>query len=197
MLDENDMAIQTMRSAAFVHPGERLTCLGCHEPKSESYAVKSGPPVAFRRAPSRLEPECGPVEPVSFHRQIEPIFQQRCVTCHAKERKGPQSMGYGDLREAVFFFGGGFLGHTLDKAHGGSRSIPGRCGAAASRIGQALLTQAHRAAVPEAERHRVALWLDANAPRYGAYHDTAAQERGERVWPLLDVDPAAPLASAD
>jgi hypothetical protein len=32
-LDERGMAIQSMRSATYVHPGEQLTCLGCHEPK--------------------------------------------------------------------------------------------------------------------------------------------------------------------
>ena len=60
-----------------------------------------------------------------------------------------------------------------------------------------MLSPVHRKAVPESERHRVALWLDANAPRYGSYHDTAAQERGELVWPLLDVDPSNPLANVE
>ena len=197
VLDGNDMAIQTMRSTAFVHPGERLTCLGCHETKNESYMVKNEQPMAFRRAPSKLEPECGPVEPVSFHRQIEPILRDRCVACHVKEKKGPQKMSYGDLREFAFFFGGGFLGHTMDKTHGGSRSIPGRCGAAASRLGRALLTPEHQKAVPQAERHRLVLWLDANSLRYSSFHDTEAQERGEPVWPLLDVDPLNPLENAE
>ncbi|MDX9975254.1 MAG: LamG-like jellyroll fold domain-containing protein [FCB group bacterium] len=197
VLDGNHMAIQTMRSTAFVHPGERLTCLGCHEPKSASYAPKTVQPLAFRRPPSKLEPECGPVEPVSFHRHIKPVLRNRCVACHRKEGKGPQKMGFGDLRAYAFHFSGGFGGATKQKDHGGSRSIPGRCGAAASRIGRALLTTEHRAAVPEPERHHIFLWLDANAPRYGAYHDTERQERGELVWPLLDVDPAYPLANAE
>ncbi len=197
VLDENDMAIQTMRSTAFVHPGERLTCLGCHETKNESYVVKNEQPIAFRRVPSKLEPECGPVEPISFHRQIEPILRDRCVACHVKENKGLRKMSYDDLREFAFFFGGGFLGHTMDKKHGGSRSIPGRCGAAASRLGKALLTPEHQKAIPQAERHRLILWLDANSLRYSSFHDTVAQERGELVWPLLDVDPLNPLANAE
>jgi len=197
VLDENSMAIQTMRSTAFVHPGERLTCLGCHEPKNESYGVKGEQPLAFRKKPARLEPECGPVEPVSFHRQVEPILKGRCLACHQKEGKGPQAVDFESLREYVFRFSGGMFGSTVKKEYGGSRSIPGRCGAAASRLGRALLTPAHRKAVPEEERHRIVLWLDANAPRYGAFHDTAAQERGELVWPLLDVHPANPLANVE
>ncbi len=197
VLDENNMAIQTMRSTAFVHPGERLTCLGCHESKHGCYAVKKEQPRAFQRAPSKLEPECGPIEPVNFYRLVAPILNNRCLTCHQKEKKGPQKMGYKELRDYAFHFGGGFGGNTMQKVYGGSRSIPGRCGVAASRIGKALLTSKHQKAVPEDERHRVILWLDANALQYSSYHDTAAQKRGELVWPLLDVDPAHPLANSD
>ena len=197
LVDENSMAIHSMRSATFAHPGERLTCMGCHEPKNESYSTETRQPLAFRRAASKLEPEGGAVEPVSFHRQVEPIMKSRCVVCHLKETKGPQKMGYADMREYAFYYAGGFCNTTVQKEHGGSRTMPGRFGAAASRIGQALLTPAHRAAIPEEERRRVILWLDANAPRYGAFHDVAAQERGELVWPLLDVEPSNPLANME
>lgn len=197
VLDQNGMAIQSMRSTAFVHPGERLTCLGCHESKSGNYSAQTEQPLAFRRKPSKLEPECGPVEPVNFHRLVEPIFKNRCLACHVKEGKGLQKMNYADLRDYAFHFAGGFAGSTLQKDHGGSRSIPGRFGAAASHIGKTLLTETHRKAVPEEERRRVILWLDANSLRYSAYHDTAAQERGECVWPLLDVDPENPLSNAE
>ncbi len=197
VLDEDYMAIQTMRSTAFVHPGERLTCVGCHEPKQKSYAVKRTPPLAFQRAPSKLEPECGPIEPVNFSRLVTPVFTQRCLPCHLEKGKGPQNMDYDSLRDYAFYFSGGFAGTTMHKDHGGSRSIPGRCGAAASRIGKALLTEAHRKAVPEEERRRIILWLDANSLRYSTYRDTAAQQRGALVWPLLDVDPANPLANSD
>ena len=33
LLDERGMAVQSMRSATYVHPGEQLSCLGCHEDK--------------------------------------------------------------------------------------------------------------------------------------------------------------------
>ena len=34
-LDEQGMAVQSMRSATYVHPGEQLTCQGCHERKHD------------------------------------------------------------------------------------------------------------------------------------------------------------------
>jgi cytochrome c553 len=193
VLDERFMAIQSMRSVAFVHPGEQLSCLGCHEDPHRA-SPPAAPPLAMRRAPSRLEPECGPVEPVSYHRQVRPILARTCVPCHAKEGKGPADMSYEALKEGWTFWFSGAMAWNMTTAysgiHGGSRTIPGRFGARASRIGQALLTPRHLAAVSGAERHQVILWLDCNSNRLGAYENEAAQLRGELVWPSLDVDPA-------
>ena len=192
VLDENYMAVQSMRSAAFVHAGEQLTCLGCHENTLQS-AQKDSVALAMRRAPSKLQPECGSIEPVSYYRQIKPIFDRSCVPCHTKEKKGPQDMSYEALREGyTFWFSGAmFTGMCAPEmgVHGGSRTMAGRFGARVSKIGQALLTEAHRKAVPEADRHQVIQWIDCNSLRLGSFIREAAQLKGELVWPCMDVDP--------
>ena len=189
VVDENGMAIQTMRTATYVHPGERLTCLGCHEPARAATPALAEQPLAFRGPPAKLQPE-GPLRgPVSYSLNVKPITERRCAACHRREGKGPQDMSFEGLRPYAYWFTGGFLGTAMTPLHGGSRSIPGRCGAAASKIGQALLTPAHRERVPEDERRAVFLWLDANAPRYTAFHDLPRQDTGEPVWPFLDCDP--------
>jgi hypothetical protein len=196
VLDDQFMAIQSMRSAAFVHPGEQLTCLGCHENPARAAAAPGASPLALRRAPSRIQPECGPLEPVSYYRQIRPIFERSCVPCHVKEKQEPRDMSYEALREGWTFWFSGGMAWTMNTAysgvHGGSRTIPGHFGARASRIGRALLTPRHRAAVAEADRHRVILWLDCNSLRLTAFENEPAQMRGELVWPALDVDPRNP-----
>lgn len=197
VLDENNMAIQTMRSAAFVHPGEQLTCLGCHEPKNESYSTSKEQPLAFRRKPAVLEKECGLREPISYNRQIKPIVENRCAKCHIEEKKGPQDMSFAALRPYVQYFSGGFAGKTMVKNSGGSRSIPGRCGAGASKLAQMLLQEPHLKRTHAEDRHLIYLWLDANAPRYGAYHELERQEKGELVWPLIDTDPNDPLRNLE
>ncbi len=188
ILDENDMAIQTMRAVAFVHPGERLVCTGCHEP-TQSTVPNVPQAKAFRRPPSKLEPEIGPVEPVSFYRTVKPVFEKSCVGCHETQQAGPVKMEFADLKPYVFFYAGGMLGTTVRSGEsGGSRSIPGSVGAANSRLGRALFDAAHRDVVSAEDRRRIILWLDANAPRLGAFVDEAAQQRGELVWPVLDND---------
>jgi hypothetical protein len=190
-LDEHYMAVQSMRSVAYVHPGEQLTCQGCHEHPQRT-VESSRRPLAQRRAPSRLQPEIGPIEPVSYYRTVKPVFERSCLPCHREQAKGPEDMSYEALEPYVFYFAGGMSRTTTKPLHGGSRTIPGRFGARACRMGQALLDDNHRGKVSEEDYRRVVLWLDSNSQRLGAFQDVEQQIAGELVWPTLDVDPANP-----
>jgi Concanavalin A-like lectin/glucanases superfamily/Hydrazine synthase alpha subunit middle domain/WD40-like Beta Propeller Repeat len=190
VLDGNHMAVQSMRSVAFVHPGERLTCQGCHEDKAKAPALVA-PPRALARAPSKLTPEIGPIEPISYYRTVKPVLERSCLPCHQREGKEPLDWSYEALEPYVFYFAGGMSGTTIKPIHGGSRTIPGRFGARASRMGQALLNETHRATVSPEDYRKVVLWLDSNSLRLGAYDDEESQLRGELVWPTLDVDPGS------
>ena len=75
------------------------------------------------------------------------------------------------------------------------RTIPDRFGARNSRMGKALL-ETHQDRITKEEFRRVVLWLDSNSLRLGAFYDEEKQERGEVVWPKLDVDPKNPLGGA-
>ncbi len=191
-LDENFMAVQSMRSSAFVHPGEQLSCMGCHE-NTHQAAQRKEPPLALRRPPSKLAPECGPVEPVSYYRQIKPIFDTTCLPCHKEKNKGLQDMRYENLKEEYTFWFSGAMFTDMTTAysgvHGGSRTIPGRFGARASKIGQTLMHESHRTAVSGEDRHKIIQWLDCNSLRLGSFIREAAQLKGELVWPAMDVDP--------
>ena len=187
-LDEKFQAVATMRAVAFVHPGEKLVCTGCHEPVNESVRTENKLPRAFAKAPAKLQPECGPVEPVNFYRLIAPEIAQSCIPCHLEKKKGPQEITYESLRPYVYSFAGGMRGAVMHPEAGGSRSIPGRFGTALSKIITVLDDENHRDAVSSETRHKFVLWIDANAPRYGAFRDPQKQERGELVWPILDVE---------
>ena len=187
-LDEHGMAIQTMRAVAFLHPGEQLLCTGCHEPTNETVTNTSNAR-AFRRPPSTLQPEIGAIEPVSFYRTVKPVFDNNCIGCHQEQRAGLVNMDFADLKPYVFYFAGGMFGTTMTSGEaGGSRSIPSNFGAANSRLGQVLLDENHREHVSMEDRRRVFLWLDANAPRLGAFVDEEAQKRGELVFPVMDKE---------
>ncbi len=194
LLDEKGMAVQSMRSVTYVHPGEQLTCVGCHEDKWKAPPIGSSTQ-ALQRDPSKIAPEVGGVEPVNFYRLVKPVFDSKCVGCHTQNGRGPRDMSYRALEPYAFYFTGG--GDNFVPYHGGSRTTPGKFGSQYARMGKAMLSPTHVQAradgkFTEEDMRRVTLWLDCNSDEFGTYYDINRQRRGELVWPRLDVDPQDP-----
>jgi hypothetical protein len=103
-------------------------------------------------------------------------------------------MRYDGLKQYAFYFSGAHMNNyaNLNMTGMGSRSIPGLVGAHYSRMGRALLQDHRGKRISDEDYRRVCLWLDLNSPRLGAFNDVDRQERGELVWPDLDVDPNNP-----
>jgi hypothetical protein len=196
LLDENGMAVQSMRSGTYVHPGEQMSCVGCHESKWEAPPMTPNP-LAVRRPASLIKPELEgmpglePVEPVNFHRLVKPVFEEKCVPCH--NLQGGPGIDYQDLEDYAF----GFTGYwDLPQPRiSGSRTLPGAFGALASRLySEGYLDSSHYdVSLTPYELRRITLWLDLNSNELGAYVNQDAQRRGELIWPDLDVDPDNPL----
>jgi len=197
-LDEQGMAVQSMRSVTYVHPGERLTCQGCHEPKRSPPKQASGMPLALCRTPSKIRPDVDGSNPFNFPRLVQPVLDRNCVECHRKEKKAPDLSGavergftrsYNSLAAKYGFYFHSVKGSIKTGVHGGSRTIPGKFGALASRLMQVIEGEKHRQRglrLSVEDRHRIALWLDCNSEFYGAYENTDAQARGEVVRPTLE-----------
>lgn len=166
VLDENHMAIHSMRSATYLHKGERLMCLGCHENKWKAIPPYELP-LAFDRPPSDIEPEIEDNrQPFDYTHLVEPVFTTTCLPCHHDTGRGLMTMTYESLRSYAFYYDNGE--NTLTQPdHGGSRSVPGRVGAHASVMGRKLL-RSHTSRLTDEEWNRVMLWLDNNSPGSGA-----------------------------
>ncbi len=197
-LDANGMAIQSMRSATYVHPGETLTCQGCHEPKNQPKPNFGSPPLALRRAPSAIAADVDGSWPLSFPRLVQPVLDSKCVTCHQKVKNCPldgavngqqsPSHAYSSLVRYTNWCGG--KQGTFNKAFtvgGGGRCIPEQFGAKASKLFTTVLDKDHyQVKLTAEERHRIALWIDGNVNFYGAYENTEAQCKGQLVKPSLE-----------
>jgi len=195
LLDENGMAVQSMRSLTYVHAGEQMNCVGCHENKLESPFMNASP-LAMQRHPSPIKPEVADQYPFGFHRHVKPIFERNCISCHKDEDVQPQKMNYRDLEAYVFYFGHGYR----NPLHGGLRTAPGKFGAAYSRMGKALLNETHQQAIRDGkftdeDIRKIVVWLDLNSNEFYAFHDIEKQRNGEVVWPKLDVDPRNPVGT--
>ncbi|MCX5648291.1 MAG: hypothetical protein NTX40_04230 [Planctomycetota bacterium] len=198
LLDEKGMAVHSMRSATYVHPGEHLSCAGCHDNKWKAVQPYSRP-AALRRPPSRLMPEVDSgAMPYNFVQLVkQPVFDKECVPCHKQHPKAPD-MSYASLAQydRAFSYPGESGLNVLGV--GGSRTTPGRFGAHASGIMKALTTKPqHKDLKLSADQwRRITLWLDLNSNEIGWIGNDrsqiAAQKRGEALWPPIDVDPSHP-----
>ncbi|MDR3340939.1 MAG: hypothetical protein LBT25_12785, partial [Candidatus Symbiothrix sp.] len=89
LLDENQRALQTMRSFTGVQPGEARGCLGCHE--SHTRTMKSNQMgLALKRKPSSIVPVPWKDISVSYERYVQPALDQHCAKCHGN----PDSKAY-------------------------------------------------------------------------------------------------------
>lgn len=186
-LDENYMAVHSMRSVTYVHPSENLSCAGCHEDRWQ--AVPPPPnPIAYQSSPATLEPELGAMEPATYHRLVKDVFMETCLPCHQEKDKGIQDFSYPALQPYAHYYDGGGNGHINRREIGGSRTIPGYYGAAHSKMGKKLL-ESHKERITREEFHRVVMWLDLMSNEFVTSKYTDREAEGELVWPSLDVDP--------
>ncbi len=200
-LDENGLAVQSMRSSTYLQANETLTCQGCHEPKhSVPKAVAPSPmPLAHSRAPDRPTPDVDGTNPFSYPRLVQPVLDKNCVGCHEKSAKDPKvAVKPPDLSNKLVAKGRNkwyASYHSLAPEYGfwkygdSWRTTPGKFGARASKLYPLLTTGSHKDRVklsPE-ELHRLTLWLDSCSVFYGVYEKEGgeAQLRGEVVQPTL------------
>jgi cytochrome c553 len=193
---EDGMAVQSMRSVAYVQPGETLTCGGCHEPRGS--APPNAAPLAAQRAPSAILPGPDGSMPFSYPRLVQPILDKHCVRCHGgadakggirltgafTPKSGQHSESYQTLATRKFV-------HWFDSINGGEwvpRTYPGQFGARASRLIDLLRKGHYDAKLSAEELERLSLWIDLNVPFYGVYEpaQVAEQRRGGGV-PLAAI----------
>jgi len=195
-LDAQGMAVQSMRSGTYVHPGERLTCQGCHEQKLRTPVHYRKARLALQRPASKIRPDVDGSNPFSYVRLVQPVLDRNCVACH-KEKKALDLAGgiekkYGWTRSYTNLAGKyGFYFHVRNGSiktgvHGGSRTIAGKFGARASKLLAYMDERHYDVKLSPEDTHRLTLWLDCNSEFYGSYENTQAQARGEVVWPSLN-----------
>jgi hypothetical protein len=195
LIDQNGIAVQGMRSITYVHPGEQLACLGCHESKQHAPPRNTTTPLAMRRKPSKITPEVGSLEPLNFHRLVKPVLEKKCVGCHKEKNKAPD-MSYKSLQDYAFYLVGGkpTSGRWLTiPKHGGSRSVPGKHGAYGAPLLKYLDATHYDVELTKEQRRRITMWLDCNSNELGAYKNEDAQRKGKLVWPVFDLDQNNPM----
>ncbi len=99
LLDENYNLIQSMRSWSTLMPGETFSCVGCHENSGKAPLPTGGITQGLKKGVQKLQPEewmkehgeesydPADAEGFSYLEVIQPILDERCITCHTNLQK--------------------------------------------------------------------------------------------------------------
>ncbi|MBI5397318.1 MAG: PD40 domain-containing protein [Verrucomicrobia bacterium] len=192
-LDERGQAVQTMRSVTYLQPGERVSCVGCHEHRANTPSSRRVA-IAMSRPPSTIAPGPDGSKPLSYPILVQPVLNKHCVSCHSGpqpegklaltgEPQGRYSASYNALAGRVSFSAWGGKPGDFRVVNSEPMSQPDFFGARGSPLMKMLMKGHHDVALTAEDMERLVTWMDANALFYGTFDvaDQARQQRGERI----------------
>lgn len=171
-LDENDLSVKRMHSFTTVMPGEVTGCVGCHEPRTTTPDPGGLPEIVRKgRKPTPIQPFDGFPDVLDFTRDIQPILDQHCVSCHGPQvREGGVLLG-GDLGPVWSHGYFSLLAHlqVADGRNGLGNYAPRSIGSSASPLLTKLNGGHHDVAASPDQWRTVWLWIESGAPFAGSY----------------------------
>ncbi|MBM4031518.1 MAG: hypothetical protein FJ291_06985, partial [Planctomycetes bacterium] len=169
-LDERGLAVQSMRSATYLLPGETLSCQGCHETQGRAPDASRGAPLALRREPSKLTPDVDGSNPFSYPRLVQPVLDRNCVPCHTKNKdKGAPNLGKEPLARNWYASYNTLVRHGYTTYKDAYRTTPGQFGARGSKLFAMLEKGHHDLKLSAEDLRRLTLWLDCVSMFYGVF----------------------------
>ena len=176
-----------MGSTTQIMPGERQSCVGCHEPRDAVGELRNR--AALRREPSEIAPPpWGKPGPVDFVKHIQPIFDKHCARCHS----GPTPKAGIDLSgDKTRYFNMAYdhltekrLVHYIYINRGLTDNfVPMATGSHCSKLIKHLEAGHNDIKLDDNSRRRLYAWIEANAPYYGTYDNTRPGTPGSRdLW---------------
>ncbi len=178
-LDKRGMAVQTMRTTTHVQPGQKLSCIGCHESRFESPPVKTA--LASLREPSKISAGPEGSWPLRFDRLVQPVLEQNCVRCHNPKADDAKAAKF-DLTprrayQSIIHYGKPSLNDHVGARYGQGRSLEGACAASQSHFLKTITGPKghHDVKLSAADLERLIIWMDTSAQKLGSFSED--QER--------------------
>jgi hypothetical protein len=174
VLDKDFNELQRMRSVVQLQPGERRSCIGCHEDRRQAPLVRPG--IALRREPSRLDEPPWGAGPFSYEKAVQPVWDAKCVRCHnAQDEQGIDLTGTLDLDRIpasyktvirngwVHYLPWGYQAGVPSKAE------PLTFGSLKSKLWKVLDAGHYDVKLSTEEMRAVKCWTDLNCPLWPDY----------------------------
>lgn len=171
-LDGEGKMVQSMRSGAYVQPGERYGCVGCHENRTGGAAPAEGRPAAMARPPDKMNGWHGPARLFSYQKEVQPVFTRHCAACHDYGKPAAAKLNLSGGRDVYFCTSYVDLWATgaIRCVGGGPAEIRPALswGSHASKLTDKLDGHGGAKLSPE-EKDRIITWMDLNAVYYPSY----------------------------
>jgi hypothetical protein len=174
LLDAEYNELQRMRSVIQLQPGERRSCIGCHEDRHSS------PPRAIAAAllqpPRNLEPPPWGAQAFDYQRLVQPVLNAHCVRCHDGSQPGRSDLrGTFDAARVPASYrtliAGGWV-HYFDFTYGMRhfKAEPLSFGTLRSRLWTVLADKHHQeVSLDKAGMRTIKAWIDLNCPLWPDY----------------------------
>ncbi len=83
VIDSRGRALQTTRTWDTLRPGEHKSCKGCHDKSTPTHdQLPDVPTMAIKHGAQKLQPFYGETRGFSFNKEVQPILDKNCVSCH-------------------------------------------------------------------------------------------------------------------
>ena len=174
LLDGEYNELQRMRSVIQLQPGERRSCIGCHDNRHSSPPPAAT--LALTQPPQTLQPPPWGTDPFDYQQVVQPVLNNHCVRCHDGRESGPSDLrgtldagrvpaSYRSLIE------GGWV-HYFDLTYGMRhfKAEPMSFGTLQSRLWTVLADENHKeVSVDEPGARAIKAWIDLNCPLWPDY----------------------------
>lgn len=174
LLDAQFNELQRMRSVIQLQPGERRSCVGCHDNRNASPPPDAR--LALTRTPRKLDPPPWGTGALDYQRVVQPVLDAHCVRCHNGRESQPSDLSgtldtdrvpasYRTLIE------GGWV-HYFDFTYGMRhfKAEPLSFGTLQSRLWEVLADKQHEEVSLDTDAMRaIKAWVDLNCPLWPDY----------------------------
>ena len=177
-LDENYMLLQHMPSFINLMPGEKRSCIGCHERRRKAPSLARARPQAMNHPPQTIMPQPGDTGPrmVHYATDVQPVLDKHCVGCHGgKNPKGRLDLAgvpTGRFSRSYDTILGKQLVSYMNCAYGRAHFRPEpplTFGSHRSKLVSQIRKDPCKGELTREEFIKITTWIDANSPYYGTY----------------------------
>jgi len=177
-LHEKDMAVKRMQSFTSVQAGETISCVGCHEHRSQTPRTDFHTTLAVRKAPARIEPVPDVPDVIDFPRDVQPVLSALCSDCHGYEktvRGGPRAGRLLLTGDRGPLYSHSYYMLTIARLFADGRNQPRSnydprtLGSSASRLLTMLDGSHHGVQANKQQKKVLRLWIETGAAYPGTY----------------------------